>query len=196
LCTQDTITSQNSDDDGNPCPFAPERMKPLTNRAREGRANPKGIPYLYLATQEKTAVAEIRPWIGSYVSIAQFALEREVRVIDCVTGDHRIMVTSQEPEPEECERDVWQAIDRAFSEPVTSTDDIADYAPTQVLAEFFRTNGLDGIAYGSSLGQGHNVALFDTDVATLVNCNLVQVSDVKLDIVSAGNPYTMRRASK
>jgi RES domain-containing protein len=190
----DTITAQNPDEDGNPCPLAKEEMKPPTNRAREGRANPKGIPYLYLATHEKTAVAEIRPWIGSYVSIAQFALQREVRVINCVTGDDRIMAYSGEPEPDERERDVWQAIDRAFSKPVTSTDDTADYAPTQVLAEFFRTNGLDGIAYGSSLGQGHNVALFDTDAATLVNCNLVQISDVKLDTVDAGYPYSIPHA--
>src|ERR1044072_6440609 len=33
-------------DEYNCCPFPPERMKPLTYQAAEGRANPKGIPYL------------------------------------------------------------------------------------------------------------------------------------------------------
>ena len=42
-------------------PYPPERMKPLVNRAKEGRANPKGIPYLYLSTKESTAIQEIRP---------------------------------------------------------------------------------------------------------------------------------------
>lgn len=50
-------------------PYSPERMKPLKDRAREGRANPKGIPYLYLATAKETALAEVRPWVGSKVSV-------------------------------------------------------------------------------------------------------------------------------
>jgi hypothetical protein len=33
-----------------PCPFTRERMKPPTDRASEGRTNPKGIPHLYLAS--------------------------------------------------------------------------------------------------------------------------------------------------
>jgi hypothetical protein len=30
-----------------PCPHPAKRMKPLRGRALEGRANPKGIPFLY-----------------------------------------------------------------------------------------------------------------------------------------------------
>lgn len=178
-----------------PAPCDVARMKPLSDRAREGRANPKGIPYLYLATDQKTAVAEARPWIGSYVSIAQFALMRDVRVVNCVTDDHRIMMYLQEPEPEERERAVWRDIDRAFSQPVTHADDTADYAPTQIVAEFFRENGLDGVAYGSSLGPGHNVVLFDTEAATPVKCGLVQVRGVKLDLSLAANPYFVAGAT-
>ncbi|MFZ0760863.1 MAG: RES family NAD+ phosphorylase, partial [Candidatus Sulfotelmatobacter sp.] len=179
-----------------PSPFGPERMKPLVNRAREGRANPKGIPYLYLATHQETAVAEIRPWIGSSVSIAVFRLSREVRVVNAVSDDHRLIVYASEPKPEVREREIWRDIDRAFSQPVTSADNTADYAPTQVLAEFFRESGLDGVAYGSSLGPGHNLALFDIDAATLVKCDLVEICGVKFDFSLAANPYFMSAASK
>ena len=55
-------------------PLSVERMKPPRDRGREGRANPKGISYLYLATHRDTAIAEVRPWVGSYVSAAQFIL--------------------------------------------------------------------------------------------------------------------------
>ena|ERR1700733_429853 len=184
------------EDEEHPSPFSPNRMKPLANRAWEGRANPKGISYLYLATQEETAVAEVRPWIGSYVSIAQFRLKRDVRIVDCVSKDHSTMIHSYEPGPEERERRVWQDIDQAFSRPVTSTDDAADYAPTQVLAEFFRERGLDGIAYGSSLGPGHNLALFDTDAAEQLNCNLVEIRSIKLDFSIVANPYFLTDPSK
>jgi len=166
-------------------------MKPLCDRAREGRANPKGIPYLYLATHQDTAIAEVRPWIGSHVSVAQFTLKRDVRVVNCVTDDHRIVVYSREPEPQERERAVWRDIDRAFSQPVTSGDDTADYAPTQTIAEFFRVNGLDGTAYGSSLGPGHNVALFDMGAAALMSCGLLQIRGVTLDSCVAANPYSV-----
>jgi len=164
-----------------PVPFDLERMKPRTHQAAEGRANPLGIPFLYAATHLETAIAEVRPWIGSYVSVAQFPLRRDVYVVDCVTGDRRIMAYAGEPEPLERQRQVWQDIDQAFSQPVTRGDDVASYAPTQVIAEFLRENGLDGVAYGSSLGPGHNLALFDLEVADPVNRQLVVIKSAKLD---------------
>ena len=45
------------------CAYSPERMKPLPDKAYDGRANPKGIPCLYLATRKETALSEVRPWI-------------------------------------------------------------------------------------------------------------------------------------
>jgi hypothetical protein len=175
-----------------PAPHDIERMKPRCNRAREGRANPKGIPYLYVATHQDTAVAEVRPVVGLLLSIGQFALNRDVRVVNCVTDDHRLMAYSSEPEPEERERAVWQDIDRAFSQPVTpEDDDTADYAPTQVIAEFLRANDLDGVAYGSALGPGHSIALFDVEVAGLVNCALLHILAVKFESEMAGNPYSV-----
>lgn len=55
-----------------PTAYKPERMKPLRDSAREGRANPKGIPYLYIATDKETAMSEVRPWIGSIISAGCF----------------------------------------------------------------------------------------------------------------------------
>jgi hypothetical protein len=48
-----------------PGPALPERMFPVRDRATEGRVNPKGIPCLYMASDKHTAMAEVRPWIGS-----------------------------------------------------------------------------------------------------------------------------------
>ncbi len=58
-------------------------MKPLRDRTREGRANPKGIPYLYLATHEDVAMAEVRPWIGSNISLGRFLTTRDLCLVDC-----------------------------------------------------------------------------------------------------------------
>jgi hypothetical protein len=171
------------------CPFSPERMKPLLDRAYEGRANAKGIPCLYLATHENTAIAESRPWVGALVSVAQLRTARELRVLNCTTDDHKRKIYFQEPSPQERQRAIWQEIDRAFAEPVSRTDDVATYAPTQILAELFRQQGLDGVAYRSALGPGHNLALFDLASADVSNCALMRVDRVSLEYSEAANRY-------
>lgn len=61
----------------------PERMKPLPDKESDGRANPKGITCLYLATHKETSVLEVRPLIGSYLSIARFEILKDLRLINC-----------------------------------------------------------------------------------------------------------------
>ena len=59
-----------------PAAHPPARMKPVPEKATDGRVNPRGIACLYLATKKDTAVLEVRPLIGSYVSVAQFKVMR------------------------------------------------------------------------------------------------------------------------
>jgi RES domain len=69
------------------CGYKPERMKPRPNKASDGRTNPKAIPSLYLATRAEAAILEVRPLIGSYISVARFWLSKDIEIIDCTT-DH------------------------------------------------------------------------------------------------------------
>lgn len=177
-----------------PCPYPPERMKPLDGKAKEGRANPKGIPYLYLATTRDTALSEVRPWIGSSISVAQFKTTKQLTIVDCSRLHAEGFVFHfEEPLPAEREKAVWAHIDRAFSEPVNPTDDAADYAPTQVIAELFKSDGADGIAYKSAFGQdGFNLVLFDITVAELLNCGLFEAKSLKFEFRETDNPYFVR----
>jgi len=170
-------------------PHPPKRMCPLSEKAIEGRANPKGIPYLYLASNRETALAEVRPWIGSYISVGQFKILRELRVVNCTTNGKGFIYFFKEPPAKERAEAAWGAIDRAFAKPVTQSEDVADYAPTQAIAELFKTNGFDGIAYRSSLGKGHNIALFDVQAAEIISCHLFEVRNIKFDFQEAANPY-------
>jgi hypothetical protein len=79
---------------------------------------------------------------------------------------------------EEKEVMVWDRMNKSFAYPVTPCDDLAEYAPTQILAEHFRSEGFDGLMYQSSLGVGKNVALFDLDAAGQVHCKLYMVDDI------------------
>lgn len=179
-----------------PCAFSPERMKPVQNSSSEGRANPKGIPYLYLSTDMNTAMAEVRPWIGSYISTAQFKLLKSVRLMNCTSDDKGTMIYLKEPEPGKREVAVWKDIDKAFSMPVASDETTADYVPTQILAELFKNNGFGGIAYRSSLGKGHNIMLFDLDAADLINCALYEAKKVSFDFAQTSNRYFISKYLK
>jgi hypothetical protein len=173
------IDSQFPEDGDFPCACSPNRMKPLIGSASEGRANPKGLPYLYVADDRDTAMAEVRPWVGAYISVAQLRMIRDTKIIVCSKPRQKHSLHLTDPPETEWDRLVWEDIDDAFSTPISVTDRTADYVPTQVLAEFFRTNGYDGIAYKSSLGEGHNIAFFDTSIAEVINCQLCEAKSVK-----------------
>jgi hypothetical protein len=129
-----------------PREYPPARMKPLADRASEGRANPKGIPCLYLASNKETAMSEVRPWIGSYITVGQFKLLRDNEVIDCSRTHpaYGIPFHDDEPEPENRAEVIWSHIDLAFAEPTTRNDDTGDYASTQIIAELFKSAGFGG----------------------------------------------------
>jgi hypothetical protein len=98
-------------DDEVPCAFCPARMRPLADRAHEGRVNPKGIPCLYLAATLETAVSEVRPWIGSFVSVGQFRTTHPLRIVDCSVHHARKPLFLEEPSEADREQAVWAHID-------------------------------------------------------------------------------------
>jgi RES domain len=173
-------------------PYPAERMKPLREKASEGRVNPKGIPYLYLSTDEKTAISEVRPWIGKNVTLAEFETLRDLKLVDCSrceinpmsksASDLDMLFKLKPPTPQETTEIVWRWIDLAFSEPVDRDDSTAGYVPTQIIAELFKTNGFDGIKYKSLFNGGNNLALFDLDFAQQVgDGKVVKVTKIDLD---------------
>jgi hypothetical protein len=178
-----------------PVPFGAERMKPIPLGAHEGRVNPRGIPCLYAANNMETAVAEVRPWLGALVSVAKLKVKRELKLVDCVRDDgisHEIWF--EEPPPEERNKIVWRAIGHAFSDPVSPDPANAEYAPTQVLAEQFRSLGFDGVVYKSRLGKGTNLALFDLEALSVVDVHLIPVKGVSYEIGESRKSYTVKHA--
>ena len=51
--------------------------------------------------------------------------------------------------------------------PVLPTSAAIDYIPSQYLCEFIKKSGFDGVVYDSAVTDGINVALFDTEAATV-----------------------------
>jgi hypothetical protein len=179
-----------------PSSFHPKRMKPPQNRGREGRANPKGIPYLYCANRKETALSEMRPWIGALISLWQFEIQQEVTIIDFSTKERYRPVYElalKKLGPQERNKAVWIEIDKAFSEPVIQNDEVANYVPTQIIAEFYKNRGFDGIAYRSAFGGGYNIMLFDLKSAEPVRGSLYEVNDITFNFQQISNPRVVKR---
>lgn len=177
-----------------PAAYPPKRMKPLPNPAAEGRVNPKGIPVLYLSNRRNTAMSEVRPWLGSLISCAQFKTTRNLRIVDCsLRHDEKMKIYFDEPDAPKKEAAVWRNIDQAFSHPVDFCENPAGYVPTQIIAELFKDKGYDGIAYKSMFGDdGYNVALFNPDDAELVTCCLFEAKGINISFNQADDPYWVK----
>lgn len=181
-----------------PSGYGAARMKPRPNRSTEGRANPAGMPVLYLGTTELNVISEIRPWVGAEVSVAQFRLKRKLRVLDLSRGHGKShlnlllghILNGTPMSADEKERAVWISVDNAFSQPVTRSDDMADYVPTQILAEVFRNAGYDAIGYKSQFGEkGLNIVLFNPDDADVINCTPYRVTGLEVSFKEIGNRW-------
>lgn len=169
-------------------PYGRDGMKPIPNWQGEGRANPRGIPALYLATTRDTALAEVRPWIGAVISVAQLQIERELKVIDCSKYHARDSFLDILDHTKSGEDGIWVAIDRAFATPVSKEEEAKDYIPTQVLAELFKAEGYDGVVYKSLLSDdGFNITLFNLDHAKVINCSLFRLDSIEFKFSEAGS---------
>lgn len=180
-----------------PDPYNEQRMRPRPELAVEGRVNPKGISYLYLATDRATAVSEVRPWIGQEVTIAEFATNCSLRLVD-VTAEiitelenlqlhlnHNFVdnkFVAQLHSPEEKLKLAWYEINKAYSMPIEQTDDVADYAPTQIITEFIKSKGYDGIRFKSSVGEGDNIVLFSQKSVAFKKASVFRVTNISLQI--------------
>jgi hypothetical protein len=167
-------------------PFPPGELgAPPANLARAGRVNPLGIPFLYLANDVDTAIAEVRPWVNQEVSLALFETVRKLVLIDLSNdvwdlNDVVKYFDDCNPPEDAIERRTWGTMNSAFSFPVQAGDDQNDYAPTQYIAEVFRRAGFDGLIFKSSLTEvGRNVVLFDVTAAKVIAAKVVSLTKIE-----------------
>ncbi len=191
-----------TDKHGGAEPYGFVRMLPPRDKAREGRLNPKGIPIVYTACDEDTAMIEVRPDLDSTISLAELRVVRELTIVHCAADQPESHLgrlfrrdSARNVSIEKREMIVWGDINAAFACPVTGTDSQADYVATQILAELFRDEGFDGVAYRSSLGKGYNIAIFDLNAVEVVSCRTYGVEDFKMTFGEAGHRYTLHTAA-
>lgn len=157
---------------------------PLAIYASAGRANPIGIPYLYLSDNEETILYEVRASYLDEVSVATFTKNEEYQS-EIIISDFTEIPTLYHPN--------WvnkkikstllkQLISRDLSKPMRRYDSEIDYIPTQFICEFIKTfTNVQGIKFRSSLHNiGSNLVLFNQETMKCRNVKKVQILKVHI----------------
>jgi len=149
-----------------PLPLSELGAPPFTKTRRGGRVNPPGIPVLYLASDADTAVCEVRPYVGAYVSICSWTVDKPVLVADLSNVEPPDTVFGHEDLAWHLEcRELLEELSLSFALPIDPNDWSTQYVPTQYAAEVIRDMGFGGVGYQSVYGTGVNIALFDERAA-------------------------------
>lgn len=129
-----------------------------------GRANPPGIPYLYLASDAETAIAEVRPGVADVVCVAKFEAQRDFKFVDLSSPRWRISPFNLDADSLHRIRSCMDFIcllGADLSSPAPPYRASTDYLVTQYLCELIKDLGYDGVMYASAVGNGINVAAYD-----------------------------------
>ena len=161
--------------------FGPHDLKaPPPDCAKTGRGNRMGEPVIYLASDAKTAIAEVRGWKGWPIGLTEFRLEASVRIVD-TTDVEKLRPTSPFEDGFHWKADLLALLLQLRSElcrPVSANDEQALYRPTQRFCELVRSYSYAGLKYPSAMGNGFNLVLFDQNVAMPREVSHVRVAGV------------------
>ncbi|EFI53565.1 RES family NAD+ phosphorylase [Afipia sp. 1NLS2] len=160
---------------------------PPKRLASHGRANPAGIPYLYLGSKPETATAEVRPHTGEVACVADFTIPdilavdlRDPRkIISPFILDDAAAIGQLRADLPFLER-----LGDELTRPVLPQGAAIDYIPSQYLCEFIKKSGYDGVIYRSSVSDGINLALFDPTKAIGGKVSLYNVERVSVKVAA------------
>lgn len=172
---------------GDDTAFTADQMgAPPRRLATHGRANPAGIPYLYLGSLPDTAVAEIRPHTGERACVAEFTFSSPITLIDLRDPKNAVspFLLADSGAIAQLRSDIpfLQRLGEELTRPVLPRSAAIDYLPSQYLCEFIKKSGYDGVLYRSSVSNGMNLALFYPEKAQAGGISLFDIKRVSVDI--------------
>ncbi|EOX3389265.1 RES family NAD+ phosphorylase [Vibrio cholerae] len=140
---------------------------PLVGMASAGRANPAGIPYLYLAESEEICCHEVRPSNGAKIFISEAEIISNLKLIDLSNPKQKLPLLQFEEEELELvikSLHLLEQFSNELSVPVLPENSHLEYIPTQFVCEYLRNIGpYHGLIFNSSYGVGKNIVLFSDD---------------------------------
>lgn len=158
---------------------------PPADKATAGRANPIGIPYLYLCDNIDTTFYEIRAVYLDKVSVGRFVIQRDLDLVDFNTSTNLFYAFNSENNDDLIEfikhKILFKKISADLSKPLRRYDTEIEYVPTQLICEYCKHTGADGIMFKSSLHQtGTNIVLFNKDDAKCTKVYTKEITNVTI----------------
>ncbi|MBP5446197.1 MAG: RES family NAD+ phosphorylase [Acholeplasmatales bacterium] len=126
--------------------YGKDIKNPPCHLSEAARFNRDGFSYLYLSSDEKTCIAELRLKIGSICSIAEFKQKKDLRLLNL---------------------DKNKTLKDFLITPVCD-DNIYHYKFTRFISDLIKAIGIDGIAYDSVQSNGKCFVIFDDQNFELV----------------------------
>ncbi len=156
---------------------------PPKEYASSGRANPKGISYLYLGSRIETTFYESRASLFDYASVAKFKLKEDIKILDLKNPEYDIIRWSENDAIEQflIYGSFIRTLQQEISLPIRKQDKALDYIPTQYISEYIKSLGFDGIEYQSSLDKdGYNLAIFNPEKFDCIETKVYDINDIEL----------------
>ena len=159
---------------------------PPKELATAGRANPIGIPYLYLSDSAKTTYFEVRAVYLDKLSVGTFRIERELELVDFIYDVNLFLAYNDDTTSLKeivIKKKIIDAISEDLSKPLRRYDSELEYVPTQLICEYCkRIVGADGISFESSLHKGgSNYVLFDDSSAKCIRVDSHEITKIDID---------------
>ena len=157
--------------------------KPPKEICPAGRANPIGIPYLYVASTLITAISEIEPIVTDKVTVGELKTVKSLKIIDL-----------RNPRIESPFRFGYELsyftkhlgfliiLGEELSKPINPKNAELEYVPLQYLCEFIKNEGYDGVAYHSTKADGYNLGIFSDNKIKCQNTKIFNVGEIRYEI--------------
>lgn len=153
--------------------------------AKAGRANPIGIPYLYLCQDPDTTYYEVRALHLDKLAVGTFEIQRDLSIVDFNTDANLFIAYSNNIPLKNLiiKKVINDSISADMSKPLRRYDSELEYVPTQLICEFCRVVlHADGIRFNSSLQEnGINYVLFDSNDAKCIKVRSHQIGTIKIN---------------
>lgn len=149
-----------------------------------GRANPQGIPYLYLCQEENTTYYEVRALYLDKLTIGEFKVKDNLRILDFATKMSLYYAYNNSTSAltdEIAKQKILYLISKDLSKPLRRFDTGLEYVPTQYVCEYCKINGVEGIRFNSSLHKGgYNIVLFNSNSAECIKVYTREITNVTI----------------
>lgn len=168
-----------------------EMSAPPFYKTTAGRANCEGIRCLYLASDAKTTIHEVRAGAFDYITVGKFELLQDIIVVDLKSIDKiSPFLVDLDTLEHAINKEHLNKINREMGKALRRSDSPLDYIPTQYISDFIKSLHIDevdggkyaGIEYNSTMNsKGFNLAIYYPEYFKCIGTDIYKVESLKYE---------------